>query len=167
MPSALLRKLIVGTCISGLVAGCAAGIPPPLAGQVSWNLSFVEIRRLPESYRGRVVALGGIVTHIEADDQGYRGIVNELPFEGSSRYRPAVDQLPRGQFIVLIPRHEYPKDLRPGAEVTVVGEILGQGTSSETGVEEGVPLLEERYIKVWGPSWWPRFQIGVWGNIGI
>jgi starvation-inducible outer membrane lipoprotein len=167
MRSAPLRKLIVVTCIWGLVAGCAAGIPPQLAGQVSWNLGFPDIRRYPEAYGGRVVALGGIVTHIEAVDEGYRASVSELPFEPSSRYRPAVDQPPRGRFIVLIPRQAFSSDLRPGAEVTVVGEVLGAGMLSEAGVEERVPLMEERHIKVWGPSWWPRFQIGVWGGIGV
>jgi starvation-inducible outer membrane lipoprotein len=167
MPSAPLPKLIVGACICGLVAGCAAGIPPQLSAQVSWNLGFADIRQYPEAYRGRVVALGGIVTQIEAVDEGYRVIVSELPFEPSSRYRPAVDQLPRGRFIVLIPRQSFLSDLRPGAEVTVVGEVLGAGTSSDAGIDERVPVLEERYMKVWGPSWWPRFQIGVWGGIGI
>ena len=167
MLSVSLRKLIVITCIWGLVAGCAAGIPPQLASQVSWNLGFADIRQVPEAYRGRVVALGGIVTHIEAVDEGYHVIVSELPFEPSSRYRPAVDQLPRGRFIVLIPRQAFSRDLRPGAEVTVVGEVLGAGTLSEAGVEERVLLLEGRHLKVWGPSWWPRFQIGVWGGIGI
>jgi starvation-inducible outer membrane lipoprotein len=167
MLSVSLRKLIVITCIWGLVTGCAAGIPPQLASQVSWNLGFADIRQAPEAYRGRVVALGGIVTHIEAVDEGYHVIVSELPFEPSSRYRPAVDQLPHGRFIVLIPRQAFSSDLRPGAEVTVVGKVLGAGTLSEAGVEERVPLLEERHIKVWGPSWWPRFQIGVWGGIGV
>ena len=167
MLSAPLRKLAIGVCIWGLVAGCAAGIPPQLAGQVSWNLSFPEIRRQPEAYRGRVVALGGIVRHIEAADGGYRVVVSELPFDGSSRHRPAVDQLPRGWFIVLIHGQTLPSDLRPGAEITVVGEILGVGVSPEAGVDEAVPVLDGRHLKVWGPSWWPRFLIGVWGGISI
>jgi starvation-inducible outer membrane lipoprotein len=149
------------------MAGCAAGIPSQLAAQVSQNLSFADIRQHPEAYRGRIVALGGIITQVEAVDEGYRVIVSELPFEPSSRYRPAVDQLPRGRFILLIPRQATPSDLRPGAEGTVVGEILGAGTLSEAGVDDRVPLLEARHVKVWGPSWWPRFQIGVWGGIGI
>jgi outer membrane lipoprotein len=167
MPSAPLCKLLIGASIWGLVASCAAGIPPQMAEQVSWNLSFTELRRQPEAYRGRVVALGGIVTHIEATDEGYRLIVNEVPFEATSQYRPAVDQLPRGRFIVLIPRQSFPSDLRPGAETTVVGEILGQATAPEAGVNAGEPVLDARYVRMWGPSWWPRFQIGVWGGISI
>jgi len=167
MPSAPLRKLVLGACLWGLMAACAAGIPLQLAEQVSWNLSFIDIRQHPEAYRGRMVALGGIVTHVEAVDKGYRVIVSELPFEPSGRYRPAVDQLPRGLFILLIPWQAPPSGLRPGAEVTVVGEIVGTDTLSQTEVDERVPLLEERYVKIWGPSWWPRLQIGVWGGIGI
>lgn len=167
MPSVPLRKWIVEACVCGLVVGCAAGVPAQLAGQVSWNLGFADIRQHPEVYRGRVVALGGIVTLIEPVDGGYHVIVSEVPFEPSSRSRPAVDQLPRGHFIVLLPGQAFPSDLRPGAEVTIVGEVLGAGTLSEAGVDESVPLVEERHIKVWGPSWWPRFHIGVWGIIGI
>lgn len=167
MPSAPLCKLVIGVCIWGLVTGCAAGIPPQLAGQVAWNLSFAELRRQPEAYRGQVVALGGIVTQVTADDKGYRLIVSEVPFEASSRHRPAADQPPRGQFIVLIPGHDLPPDIRPGAEVTIVGEVLGRGTVPEAGADAGLPLLEGRYLKMWGPSWWPRFQIGVWGGISV
>jgi outer membrane lipoprotein len=167
MPSAPPHKFILGACLWGLMAGCAAGIPSQLAAQVSWDLGFGDIRQRPEAYRGRTVALGGIVTQVEAVDQGYRAIVRELPFEPSRRHRPAVDQPPRGRFILLIPGRSIPGDVRPGAEVTVVGEILGAGTSSEEGIDERVPLLQARHMKVWGPSWWPRLQIGVWGGIGI
>src|ERR1700752_350986 len=103
MPSAPLHKVIVGVCFCGLLAGCATGIPSPLAAQMSWNVGFADLRQHPEAYRGRVIALGGIVMHIEAVDEGYRVIVSEVPFEPSSRYRPAVDQPPRGRFIGLIP----------------------------------------------------------------
>lgn len=167
MLSAPLRKLIIGASLWGFVAGCAAGIPPQVAEHVSWGLGFPEIRRQPEAYRGRVVALGGIVKHIAAADGGYRVVVSELPVDGSSRHRPAVDQLPRGRFIVLIHGQAFPSDLRPGAEITVVGEIVGAGTSPEAGVDEDVPVLDGRHLKVWGPSWWPRFLIGVWGGISI
>jgi starvation-inducible outer membrane lipoprotein len=167
MPSAHLPKLIVRVFVWGLLAGCAASIPPQLARQVSWNLSFPEIHRQPEAYIGRVVALGGIVRQIDATDRGSRVIVSELPLDGSSRHRPAVEQPLRGRFIVLIPRQALPKDLRPGAEVTVVGEVLGKGAAPGAEGVEGAPLLEERYTRVWGPSWWPRFMLGIWGGISI
>ncbi len=167
MRSAPLHKLIVSLCVWGLVAGCSARVPPSLATQVSWNVSFPEIRRQPEAYVGRIVALGGTVTHIDAVDEGYRVLVSELPLDGSSRHRPAADQLPRGMFIVLIPRHRLTQGLRPGAELTVVGELLGKGVTSAAGDAAEVPLLDERYTHVWGSSWWPQIQIGIWGGVSI
>jgi outer membrane lipoprotein len=167
MPSGHLFKLLVSATVWGALAGCAATIPPQLAGQVSWDLGFPEIRRQPEAYRGRVVALGGTVTHIDVVDRGYRVIVSELPLDGSARPQSAVDQLPRGRFVVLFPRHALPTDLQPGVEITVAGEILGKTAVPSAGEVEEVPLLEERYTRVWGPSWWPRFMIGIWGGISL
>jgi outer membrane lipoprotein len=167
MPSGRLFRLLVSTLVLGIWAGCATTISPQLAGQVAWNLGFPEIRRQPEAYRGRVAALGGIVTHIDAVAEGHRIIVSELPLNGSGQHRPAVDQLPRGRFIVLIPRQALPTDLRPGAEITVVGEILGKSAAPGAGVTEEVPLLEERYTRVWGPSWWPRFLINICGGVSL
>jgi|SRR5687768_4620236 starvation-inducible outer membrane lipoprotein len=167
MRSARRSKLLLSLGLWAMLAACGARIPPSLATQVDWNLSFPEIRRQPEAYVGRVVALGGIVTHVDAVDEGYRLIVMELPLDGSSRQRPAVNQPPRGLFVVLIPRQGLSPELRSGAEVTVVGEVLGKGkTSAAEGAEEA-PLLEERYIHVWGASWWPRIHIGIWGGIPI
>jgi starvation-inducible outer membrane lipoprotein len=162
----LLYKLLAGVFMWMLLAGCAGRIPPQLAEQVSWNLDFPEIRRQPEAYRGWVVALGGTVTHIDAVDEGYRGLVSELPLNGSSRPRPAVNQLPRGTFIVLIPRSVAPRALRPGVELTVVGEIRGAAAGPEATAAE-VPLLEARYLQMWSPSWWPHVQLGIRGDLGI
>jgi starvation-inducible outer membrane lipoprotein len=160
-------KLLVWACLWGLLAGCAGKIPPQLAGQVAWNLSFPEIRRQPEAYRDRVVGLGGIVASVDALDAAYRVVVNELPLDGTSRHRPAVEQPPRGQFIAVIPTPMFPHDLRPGAEVTVVGEVRGAGRVPEAMGGEEVPLLEGRHVEVWGPSWWPRVLLNLWGGISI
>jgi outer membrane lipoprotein len=150
-----------------LLLGCAATIPPQLADQGAWHLSFRDIRRHPEAFTGRTVALGGVVTQIEAVADGSRLTVLEFPLDGSSRHRPAATQPSNGTFQVQAADRERPKGLRPGAEITVVGEILGKSTWTHDGKTEDVPLLAERYIRVWGPSWWPRLQIGIWGSIGL
>jgi starvation-inducible outer membrane lipoprotein len=150
-----------------VLAGCGARIPPSLASQVAWDLSFPEVSRQPEAYVGRTVAFGGIIRQIDAVDGGYRAVVMELPLDRSNRQRPAVGQPPRGLFVVLIPRQGLPPELRSGAEITVVGEVLGKGkTSAAEGAEEA-PWLEERYIHVWGAAWRPLIFIGIGGSISI
>jgi outer membrane lipoprotein len=149
-----------------LLAGCGARIPATLQSQVSWELGFAEIRRQPEAYIGRLVALGGSVLQIEAVDQGYRAVVSELPLD-PSRHRPVANQPPRGLFLLLLPRRTLPPDLRPGREVTVVGEVLGKGTLTGAAEAEALPLLEERHTHVWGSSWWPQIYIGIGGGIAI
>jgi starvation-inducible outer membrane lipoprotein len=160
-------KLLLSLGLWAVLAGCGARIPPPLASQVAWDVSFPEVSRQPWAYAGRIVAFGGIIRQIDAVDEGYRAIVMEFPLDGSSRQRPAVGQPPRGLFIVLIPRQGLPPELRTGAQVTVVGEVLGQSKTSATEGAEEAPLLEERYIHVWGASWRPQIYIGIGGGISI
>ena len=167
MPSVPRHKVIGSAIMVVLLLGCAATIPPPLADQVAWHLSFRDIRRHPEVFTGRMVALGGVATQIDAVADGTRLTVLEFPLDGSSRHRPAANQPPEGTFQVQVANGERPKGLRPGVEITVVGEILGKSTWTHDGKTEEVPLLAERYIRVWGPSWWPRLQIGIWGSIAL
>jgi starvation-inducible outer membrane lipoprotein len=112
-----------------------------------------------------VVALGGTVTQIDAVNEGYRLLISELPLDGSSRHRPAVDRLPRGLFMVLLPTDLFSTDVRAGAEVTVVGEVMGKGLSSRDSVAEEMLLLQARHMRVWGATWWPRVQLNIWGGI--
>ena len=64
-------------------------------------------------------------------------------------------------------RRTLPTDLRPGREITAVGEILGKEAVSGTVEAEALPLLEERYLHVWGSSWWPQIYIGIGGGVSI
>jgi outer membrane lipoprotein len=133
---------------------------------VSWDLDFPEIRRQPEAYAGRVVALGGIVMQVEAADKGYRVLVSELPLD-PGRHRPLANQPPRGLFLLILPRSEFPSDLRPGVEMTVVGEILGKASATGPVSAEVMPLIEERHTHVWGSFWRPQIYIGIGGGVSI
>jgi starvation-inducible outer membrane lipoprotein len=72
MRSARPSKLLLSLGLWAVLAGCGARIPPSLASQVAWDLSFPEVRRQPEAYVGRTVAFGGIVTQIDTADGGYQ-----------------------------------------------------------------------------------------------
>jgi outer membrane lipoprotein len=165
MPSARLYRWlgISGVCLCLL--GCASTIPAPMAASVAWDVRFRELRRQPEAYKGRIVALGGIVSQIDAVAEGFRLTVSEIPLNGSGRQRPAVNQPPGGFFVVQMDAERLPKDLRPGAEITIVGEVLGSYPPLRNEQAPAVPLLAGRYLQVWGSSWWPRIQIGIGGTI--
>jgi outer membrane lipoprotein len=165
MPSARLYRwlAISGVCL--WLVGCASTIPAPVAASVAWDVRFRELRRNPEAYKERVVALGGIVTQVDALAEGFRLIVSEIPLNGSGRHRPAANQPPGGFFVVQMHAERLPEDLRPGVEATIVGEVLGSYPPLMDEQGTAVPLLAGRYMQVWGSSWWPRIQIGIGGTI--
>ena len=150
-----------------LLGGCAAGIPPSVLQTVSQGVSFREVRRQPQAYQGHILALGGIVTTLETTPEGYLATVREFPLNSGGRQRPATDVPSGGSFLLRIPPDKRPDRLRPGAEITVVGEVIGVAPRTGDDRAEELPLLAERSLRVWGPSWWPRLQIGIGGSFSL
>lgn len=145
--------------------GCAGTIPQPLASAVSREPNFRELRRQPEAYRGTLLALGGVVTQVEPVGEAVYITVSEFPLNGFGRQRPVVQGPPGGFFVIQAEPAQLSPDLRPGREMTMVGEVLGAIRLLRSEEATDVPLLGLRYIRIWGPAWWPRVQIGVWGTI--
>lgn len=150
-----------------LLGGCAAGIPASVLQTVSQGVSFRDVRRQPQAYRGHILTLGGIVTAVETSPEGYLATVREFPLDGGGRQRPVRDFPSGGSFLLRIPPDKHPAGLLPGAEITVVGGVIGTAPRTGDDGAEELPLLVERYLRVWGPSWWPRLQIGIGGSISL
>ncbi|HXH12010.1 MAG TPA: Slp family lipoprotein [Alphaproteobacteria bacterium] len=164
MPSARLPNWLLGGMVAALLMGCATTIPASLARRVSWHVGFRDLHHDPTAYRGQVVALGGIVSQIEFLATNYRVAVREFPLDGSAMHRPAIKPPSGGIFLLRFAIGELPGNVQPGAEITVVGEVLGKGIFWGYGEAEEVPLLAPQHIHVWGASWRPRIQIGLGGS---
>jgi starvation-inducible outer membrane lipoprotein len=152
--------------VAALLMGCATTIPSSLAPRVAWHISFQDLQRDPTPYRGQLVALAGIVGQVEFMATNYRVAVRQFPLDGSAMHRPAIKPPSGGIFLLRFAIGELPRDVQPGAEITVLGEVLGRGIFWGYGEAEEVPYLVPKHIRVWGPSWRPRIPIGLEGTLG-
>lgn len=160
--------------LSGLLAGCAASVlPASLQLQVDRTLAFAQLKDSPDSYRGRLVIVGGEVLSAKRLKEGTRIEVLQIPLEDSQA--PGKDRTTsEGRFLAMQQEFLDPATLPPGTRVTIAGEVTGATTLPLDETDYTYPTLEIKHLKVWpmrdnqasgpgsysGPAWHPAY--GPW-----
>ena len=141
------RRLLL--VLSGLLAGCAAPVlPASLQLQVDRTLTFAQLKDSPDSYRGRLVIVGGEVLSAKRLKEGTRIEVLQIPLEDS--HAPGKDRTAsEGRFLARQQEFLDPATLPPGTRVTIVGEVTGATTLPLDETDYTYPTLEIKHLKVW------------------
>lgn len=138
--SSLLLTLALG------LAGCGPAVSPALQQEAAApgpRLSFAELSAHPDSYKGRVVILGGEVMTVQPQGAGSLMAVNQQELD--EHFFPA-GQASGGTFLVASDQWLSPAQYQPKSKVTVSGVVQGQ--------RDKFPLLQAREIHFWeGPTW--------------
>jgi outer membrane lipoprotein len=84
-----------------LLPACAPEvIPKHLEGQVDRNISFLQVKASPESYKGRLIVLGGEVLSVKRRSDGTRIEVLQIPLDSS--LEPVKDRtISLGRFLAV------------------------------------------------------------------
>jgi outer membrane lipoprotein len=155
--------------IVALLPACAlpSFIPASLQTQVDRSLTFSQLKDSPDSYRGRLLVLGGEVLTAKRLKDGTRIEVLQLPLDGSQR--PEWDRTAsEGRFVALQRGFLDPATLPEGTRVTLVGEVTGVITLPLDETEYAYPTLEIKTLKVWPDSTaaqdgFPTYRRSLWG----
>lgn len=147
--------------VSVWFAGCAGVpvVPPDLKDKVDWNVSFLQVKASPLSYKGRLIVAGGMVlTAKPLKQDGTRIEILELPMDGD--YQPTgrlTDS--HGRFLAFHKEFVDPATIPMGTRITVVGEVTGSIDLQFDDVDYTYPMLEIKSMTVWSsqvPGWWAR-----------
>ena len=149
--SMLMRRRALVSCwlvASILLSGCASQriVPESMESLVDRTVSFRDLLVSPESYKGRLLVLGG--------------------------ERPSHDrQQSQGRFFAMQQEFLDPATMTQGTRVTIVGEVSGSKTDHLDDVEYRYPTLIVKHLHVWRVQPYgqrqPGFSIGGFGGMGI
>lgn len=167
----VLRYLIIGFLVA--MAGCASTqvIPESLEPLVEKTVTFDQIVASPDSYRGKVVLLGGEVLKAKVMQDGTQLEVLQLPLDDDQE--PGLDRLQsKGRFLALHKEFLDPATIAEGARVTIVGEVTGASVEKMDEADYRFPTLDVKHLHRWnarrlderrtsGP-WW-----SVFGGVGF
>jgi outer membrane lipoprotein len=135
------------------LAGCVSSdvIPTPLEHSIDRSVVFPDLRSSPDSYKGRLVVLGGEVLSAKRLKSGTRIEVLQIPL--TSAEEPGIDRTTsEGRFLAIQRDFLDPATIPPGTRVTIVGEVTGGTTLPLDETDYTYPTLEIRHLKVWPPA---------------
>lgn len=161
MPAVLFLLLF-----SSILFSCGPKvIPEDLERKVDKGISFREVKKNPESYKGRRMLVGGEIIEI-------RNLQNKTEIEilqkplGRDRAPINVDES-GGRFVLIHPAFLDPSVFRSGRRLTAVGLVEG-GRSERVGEAEVVqPVLQSEHIHLWPPGEGGRSEPSIGIGLGF
>ena len=134
-------------------------------------MTFSQLLESPDSYRGKVLVLGGEVLKAKAMDGGTQLEVLQLPLDDDQG--PVAERTAsKGRFLAWQKEFLDPATIADGTRVTIVGEVTDAVLDKMDEADYRYPTLEIQHLHRWearriedpraqGP-WW-----GVFGGVGI
>lgn len=139
--------LAMGLCL--VVLGCASNRETG-EGLPANQISFLQVKSAPDSYRGQSVLFGGEVLSARRLKEGTRVEILQLPLDRLGE--PGTDRTKsEGRFIAMHREFLDPATIPPGTRVTVTGELTGSITLPLDEMEYSFPVIEARHIEVLPP----------------
>lgn len=129
-----------------LLAACTHLISEKSLDRADRSVSFAELRKNPDAFRGKFVILGGLVTAVRQNREGVQLEVVEYPVD--SEEMPEVTAESGGRFLVNLPPNVGYATFKPGVLVTMAGEVVGKEVRSLDKMEYSYPVLVVKEIHI-------------------
>jgi outer membrane lipoprotein len=160
----LVASILLSACSSQRI------VPESMEPLVDRTVSFQDVLASPESYKGRVLVLGGEVLKAKRLQDSTQIELLQLPLGDGEE--PSLDrQQSQGRFLALQQAFLDPATVVEGTRVTIVGEISGAKTDRLDDVEYRYPTLILKHLHVWPVRSYgqrePGLSIGVFGGMGV
>jgi outer membrane lipoprotein len=142
-----IRLLFVVALVVGLV-GCASyPISKQYREEASPAMNFTTVQADPSSYNGSIVIWGGRIVKTTNTPKGSQVIVLNTPLSGYET--PTASNYSPGRFIAETPQFLAPDVYRPGARITIAGEVMGGEKRPLGKVEYTYPVIAIKQLHLW------------------
>jgi outer membrane lipoprotein len=158
------RTIVLAVLLA--LSGCTSVLSTSVVQEADDKVTFTDLQKQPERYRGAVVILGGqIVETVVKEDETWVQVL-QLPL--GAQQRPDNTANSQGRFIVIYKRFADPFVYEKGRKITVAGVVQGGQAIMLNDRQHNVPVLLERETYLWkteeyypayGPG--PTFQFGI------
>ncbi len=166
----ILAKKLRAVIAAGLLLGAAmtaGGCAPPFSqaslDRVDRTVTFGELLKEPEQYRGTWVMLGGVIVGTRNATEGTFIEVLQKPID--RRGQPLDTDQSGGRFIISAAGFLDAAVYHGGRLITVIGEAAGAKTQPLGEIQYRYPVVSAGELHLWDPDAGPHFVFGV--GVGI
>ncbi len=153
-------KLVFFFFLTGICAGCSTpyknSLPPDMAEHIDPLLMFPRIKEDPDSFKGKLVILGGQVLAAKRLPDLTQLTILQLPLINEQEPTTELTES-EGRFIAEQQQFLDPATVPPGSRITLVGELSGSVQQSLDETIYTYPTLLIKQFKVW-PAYSPDYH---------
>ena len=139
--------LFVAMVAVTLAIGCAHVISKKVLKDVDPSVTFAQVVKAPDAYKGKTVLFGGAIIETKNFTDKSQVVVLQQPLD--SRDRPVGGDISEGRFIILVPGFLDPAIYSPGRKITVAGTVAGKEVRPLGEIAYTYPLIERRELYLW------------------
>lgn len=144
-----------------LLYACAPVISKQSLREVDPAITFQELLKDPEKYKGKVILLGGrIVATTVKEGETWVEVLQQLL---NWQQKPGDTDVSYGRFFIRFADFRDPAIYAAGRSITVLGEVQGKKVLPLREMEYTYPVLLPREHYLWEPEngLGPSFHIGI------
>lgn len=142
-----------------MIAGCAPPFAKETLDKVNRNVSFQELKKEPEKFKGTWVMLGGMIIASKNTKEGMLIEILQKPLGTDGR--PLQTDSTEGRFLVQSDTFLDSAVYHEGRLITVVAEVIGRRELPLDDIVYPYPFLLVKDLHLWDPSHGPRFFFGI------
>ncbi|TVM04189.1 MAG: hypothetical protein CV087_00645 [Candidatus Brocadia sp. WS118] len=129
------------------MASCAPVISKQVRDQVRPDITFSAVLNDPESHKGQIIVLSGVILETENTKEGT--LLQVLQRPAGFRGKPKNVDETGGRFLAFDSRYLDVSVFSKGRSVTIAGEIQGKKVAPLGRIEYHYPLISVREIYLW------------------
>ena len=141
------------------VVSCAPPFAKETLEKVDRSISFQELQRDPDTFKGRWVMLAGVIIETRNTKEGTTIEVLQRPMD--RRGRPDETDVTEGRFIIRTDRFLDVAVYHRGRRIAVVAEVAGRKILPLGEIEYQYPVVVAKELHLWEPSSGPQFFFGI------
>ena len=144
-------------------AGCAPPFSRQALDQVDRGITFRDLQRDPDRYKGKSVMLGGVIITSKNSKEGT--VIEVLQRPMGRRGRPLDTDSSEGRFLIESDEFLDAAVYHSGRMITIIGDVVGQTEQKLGEMQYRYPVIKSRELEMWEPSARPQVHFGV--GIGV
>ncbi len=142
-----MKNMLMLGVLALLLQACTYAISRDMSDKADKTITFEMLLADPDTFKGKILILGGSISQITHKKQGTILEVDQKPLDYWGK--PKRTKKTGGKFLVLYPGFLNTFVYAPGREITMAAEIEGTRSKALGDVEYSYPVVTAKEIKLW------------------